>query len=83
MTKDDVTACSKCPRPAAYPAEKRRLYTGFRNAPVPSFGARHAMPGGIVALNSHHTSRYNINAGRLTEAMPDAITRAAKELANE
>ncbi|GHU01921.1 uracil-DNA glycosylase [Alphaproteobacteria bacterium] len=30
--------CGACPRLAAYLAENRRLYPGFHNAPVPSFG---------------------------------------------
>lgn len=35
---------------------------------------------GIVLLNSYHCSRYNINTGRLTQAMFDAIIERAKKL---
>jgi uracil-DNA glycosylase family 4 len=36
-------------------------------------GAVHALPGGRTLVSSFHTSRYNINTGRLTPAMFDAV----------
>lgn len=43
-------------------------------------GALHALPDGLRLLDSYHCSRYNVNTGRLTEAMFDDIFRKAKEL---
>jgi uracil-DNA glycosylase family 4 len=35
--------------------------------------AVHALPGGRVLVDSYHTSRYNIQTGRLTQPMFDAV----------
>lgn len=32
-------------------------------------GARHELPNGLILIDSYHSSRYNMNTGRLTEAM--------------
>ncbi len=42
--------------------------------------AEHVLPDGRILLNSYHTSRYNINTGRLTEAMFDAVVERLAEL---
>lgn len=42
--------------------------------------AQHALPGGRVLLDSYHCSRYNINTGRLTQAMFDGVVKKAREL---
>ena len=42
-------------------------------------GATHRI-GDIILLDSYHTSRYNVQTGRLTEAMFDQIMTAAREL---
>lgn len=36
-------------------------------------GAVHALPGGRVLVDSYHTSRYNVQTGRLTQPMFDAV----------
>ena len=36
-------------------------------------GAWHSLPDGRILAASFHTSRYNMNTGRLTEAMFDAV----------
>ncbi len=43
-------------------------------------GAEHRLPGGQTLLSSFHTSRYNVNTGRLTVAMFDTVVRRAAEL---
>lgn len=35
--------------------------------------ALHALPGGLTLADSYHCSRYNVNTGRLTEAMFHAV----------
>jgi uracil-DNA glycosylase family 4 len=40
-------------------------------------GAIHALPDGLLLADSYHVSRYNTNTGRLTEAMFEAVVRAA------
>jgi uracil-DNA glycosylase len=40
-------------------------------------GAVHALPNGLMLLDSYHTSRYNVSTGRLTQAMFDAIIAQA------
>jgi uracil-DNA glycosylase family 4 len=40
-------------------------------------GARHALPGGLVLLDSYHCSRQNTNTGRLTTAMFEAVVAEA------
>lgn len=42
--------------------------------------AEHALGNGLILLNSYHTSRYNINTGRLTEPMFDAVVARAAAL---
>ena len=39
-------------------------------------GAWHELPSGQLLAASFHTSRYNVNTGRLTEAMFDAVVAA-------
>ncbi len=36
-------------------------------------GARHRLPSGQTVYDSYHCSRYNVNTGRLTEAMFHAV----------
>jgi uracil-DNA glycosylase family 4 len=36
-------------------------------------GRVHDLPGGLTVVGSYHPSRYNLNTGRLTEAMFDAV----------
>jgi uracil-DNA glycosylase len=44
-------------------------------------GARHKLPDGRLLYDSYHCSRYNMNTGRLTAAMFDAVmTRIAADL---
>ncbi len=40
-------------------------------------GARHALPEGRVLIDTYHSSRYNANTGRLTEAMFRAVFEEA------
>ncbi len=41
-----------------------------------SHGARHRLPNGQILAESYHCSRYNLNTGRLTEAMFHAVFEA-------
>ncbi|MFO1035693.1 MAG: uracil-DNA glycosylase [Geminicoccaceae bacterium] len=41
-------------------------------------GATHDLPGGPVLVSSFHTSRYNVNTGKLTEAMFDHVVATAR-----
>jgi len=43
-------------------------------------GVMHKLTDGIQLLDSYHCSRYNINTGRLTQAMFDEIIASAKKL---
>jgi uracil-DNA glycosylase len=43
-------------------------------------GAAHELPGGRTLLCSFHSSRYNVNTGRLTFAMFDAVVAEAARL---
>lgn len=43
-------------------------------------GATHQLTSKIILLDSYHCSRYNINTGRLSQAMFDAITVTARNL---
>ncbi|WP_019643884.1 uracil-DNA glycosylase [Novispirillum itersonii] len=36
-------------------------------------GARHSLPGGLVLADTYHTSRYNVNTGRLTVEMFETV----------
>lgn len=36
-------------------------------------GARHRLPNGMVLADTYHTSRYNVNTGRLTVGMFEAV----------
>jgi len=46
-------------------------------------GAVHRLPNGLVLLDSYHTSRYNVQTGRLTQAMFDGIIAQAVSLLSE
>lgn len=41
--------------------------------------AEHALRGGVLLIDSYHTSRYNVNTGRLTEAMFDEVIATIKQ----
>jgi uracil-DNA glycosylase family 4 len=41
--------------------------------------ARHRLPNGLILADSYHCSRYNLNTGRLTEAMFDAVFEAIRD----
>jgi uracil-DNA glycosylase family 4 len=41
--------------------------------------ARHRLPNGLVLADSYHCSRYNLNTGRLTEAMFHAVFEAIQD----
>lgn len=43
-------------------------------------GAEHHLPGGLTLIDSYHTSRYNVQTGRLSQAMFDAIVARVKTL---
>jgi uracil-DNA glycosylase family 4 len=43
-------------------------------------GAVHALPGGPLLVASYHTSRYNMNTGRLTAAMFESVVARAAAL---
>jgi len=43
--------------------------------------ARHLLPNGLVLADSYHCSRYNLNTGRLTEAMFQAVFEAIRDAA--
>lgn len=55
---------------------------GFRLADFPfAHKAEHHLPNGLILVDSYHCSRYNVNTGRLTEAMfMDALETAKKAL---
>ncbi len=44
-----------------------------------SHAARHRLPNGLVLADSYHCSRYNLNTGRLTEALFDAVFKAIRD----
>ncbi len=47
---------------------------GLRRKDVPfAHGAVHELESGLVLADSYHCSRYNLNTGRLTEAMFHAV----------
>ena len=41
--------------------------------------ARHLLPNGLILADSYHCSRYNLNTGRLTEAMFHAVFKAVRD----
>lgn len=43
-------------------------------------GARYALPGGAILVDSYHCSRYNTRTGRLTEAMFHAVFADLRQL---
>ena len=43
-------------------------------------GAEHALPGGLILVDSYHCSRYNTNTGRLTPAMFEQVFARARAL---
>lgn len=45
-------------------------------------GAVHTLPGGKMLVDSYHTSRYNIQTGRLTQAMFDDVLVKVNALLN-
>ncbi len=45
-----------------------------------SHGARHALPSGLVLVDSYHCSRLNTNTGRLTLAMFDTVVAGLRQL---
>ena len=46
-------------------------------------GGWHRLPTGQTLLSSFHTSRYNVNTGKLTPAMFEAVVAAAVRLLAE
>jgi uracil-DNA glycosylase len=45
-------------------------------------GARYLLPGGLLLVGSYHTSRYNVQTGRLTGSMFLDVLLQAKEWAH-
>lgn len=43
-------------------------------------GTLHELPGGLVLADSFHTSQYNVNTGRITEAMFEEIVSRIRNL---
>lgn len=41
--------------------------------------AEYVLPSGVLLIDSYHTSRYNVNTGRLTEAMFDEVIATIKQ----
>ena len=53
---------------------------GHRRAAHPfAHGAFHELPDGLLLADSYHCSRYNVNTGRLTAEMFQAVVRAIRE----
>jgi uracil-DNA glycosylase family 4 len=50
----------------------RAMWLAPRRWPF-AHASEHLLPGGPMLVSSFHTSRYNVNTGRLTEAMFDAV----------
>ncbi len=44
-----------------------------------SHAARQRLPNGLVLADSYHCPRYNLNTGRLTEAMFHAVFEAVRD----
>ncbi len=52
---------------------------GLKPAQIPfAHGAVHALADGLVLADSYHCSRYNLNTGRLTEVMFEAVVAALR-----
>ena len=43
-------------------------------------GAKHRLADGMILADSYHCSRYNLNTGRLTEAMFHAVFQAIRRI---
>lgn len=57
---------------------------GLRLAAYPfSHGAQHHLPNGLILADSFHCSRYNVNTGRLTEAMFNDVLQAVRALVQD
>ena len=57
---------------------------GARPARHPfAHGAVHRLPGGQILVSSFHTSRYNVNTGRLTTSMFEEVVALAARLVAE
>jgi uracil-DNA glycosylase family 4 len=57
------------------------LALGLKRAEYPfAHHRQHALPGGIILMNSYHVSRYNTQTGRLTEAMFHAVLKEVRAL---
>jgi uracil-DNA glycosylase len=53
---------------------------GLRRAPYPfAHGARHALPNGVLLVDSYHCSRLNTNTGTLTREMFEAVFAALRD----
>ena len=53
---------------------------GHRRAAFPfAHGALHELPDGLLLADSYHCSRYNVNTGRLTAPMFQAVVRTIRE----
>lgn len=64
----------------AHEAVLRALGAAMARHPF-GHGVAHPMPGGQTLLSSFHTSRYNVNTGKLTPAMFDeVVAEAARRL---
>jgi uracil-DNA glycosylase len=66
----------------AHESVLRALGAGPRHHPF-AHGAVHRLPGGQVLVSSFHTSRYNVNTGRLTTAMFEEVVALAARLVGE
>lgn len=54
---------------------------GFKPARAKfAHAARHDLANGVVLLDSYHCSRYNINTGRLSQAMFNAVVHQAAQI---
>jgi uracil-DNA glycosylase family 4 len=66
----------------AHESVLRALGAGPRQHPF-AHGAVHRLSGGQVLVSSFHTSRYNVNTGRLTTAMFEEIVALAARLVGD
>jgi uracil-DNA glycosylase len=58
--------------------QQQGLINSLANCPF-GHGARYLLPGGLLLLASYHTSRYNVQTGRLNASMFLAVLQQAKE----